>query len=103
MMFGLIELHVDLSGLTAPSATDAVLAGVRRDARRSDTVRAAVEHALRLGCGFVVLPGCLLVADDPPAWLLDLSAGVTVVAERLRPEAPPGERQGEPTGTGVRP
>lgn len=85
MKYGLVELHVDLDGLTAPSATDAVMAGIRRDGRRADTARAAVEHARRLGCGFVLLPGWTVVADEPPGWLLGLSAGVTVVAECLRP------------------
>jgi len=86
MLFGLVELHVDLTGLTAPGQPEAVMAGVRRDTRRAETVRAAVGHALRLGCAFVVLPGWTLVADEPPAWLLSLSAGVIVVAECLRPD-----------------
>jgi hypothetical protein len=108
MRWGLVELHVDLSGLTALGPTDAVIAGIRRDAQRPDAVRAAVEHARRLGCGFVLLPGWTVVAGEPPAWLLGLSAGVTVVAECLLPEAPArrtagrvkGER-GQPTGEGA--
>src|SRR5262245_25519369 len=45
MKWGLVELHVDLNGISAPSQTDAVLGGIRRQGGRADLVRAALAHA----------------------------------------------------------
>jgi predicted DNA-binding WGR domain protein len=83
MRWGLVELHVDLEGVVAPSQTDAVLAGIRRDTSRPAAVRAALERAKQLGCGFIELPGWTLVEKRSPSWLIDLSSGVTLVAECL--------------------
>lgn len=86
MKWGLVELCVDVTGLRAGRATEAVRQGITRDPdRRSAVVRAALERARALACGFVVFPGWTLVALTPPRWLLDLTAGITVVVEMLLP------------------
>lgn len=90
MKWGLIELYVDLEGVRAASATLAVRLGITRDPdHRAGVVRTALERARDLGCEFVLFPGWTLVAAAPPPWLLDLTAGVTVVAEMLLPDPAP--------------
>lgn len=84
MMWGLVELWVDVEGVRAEGAAGAVWHAITRAPdHRAAVVRAALERARDLGCGFVVFPGWTLVADAPPRWLLDLSADTTVVAEML--------------------
>lgn len=87
MKWGLVELCVDVTGLRAASAAQAVRLGVAGDADgRTAAVRAALERARELGCEFVLFPGWTLVGNTPPAWLLDLTGGVTVVVEMLLPD-----------------
>lgn len=89
MKFGLIELFVDLNGILAESASDAVCKGIRQDPqKREETVRGAVDAARRCGCDFVVLPGWTLEASKPPGWLVELSLGRTIVFECLHPLKP---------------
>src|SRR5438128_1071498 len=93
MKFGLVELHVDLSALTAHDPADAVHQGIRRDAGRPRTVQYALDHTVRCGCDLVLFPGWTLVASKPPPWLVEASAGRTVVVECLLPDAAkPGPR-----------
>ena len=90
MKWGLIELRVDVEGVRAGSPALAVRLGITRDPdHRAAAVRAALERARDLGCEFVIFPGWTLVADAPPPWLLNLTAGVTVVAEMLFPDPAP--------------
>lgn len=91
MKYGLVELCVNVEGIRAARATEAVRLAITRDPDgRAAAVRAALDRARDLGCGFVVFPGWTLVAHAPPLWLLDLSAGITVVAEMLFPDANTG-------------
>ena len=85
MKFGLVELLVDVRGIAADRATTAVCQGIRRDPGRAAVVRNVLHHTRRLCCDFVVLPGWSLVADRPPAWLLELSTGRTIIVECLAP------------------
>lgn len=66
MKFGVVELSVDMRGIRASGATDAVWQGIRRDEQRAAVVRRALDHAVRHGCDLVVLPGWTLVEPAPP-------------------------------------
>lgn len=89
MKAGLIELFVDLAPINRKKGlgrAEAVCRAIRRlGAARDNNVRAAVEAAKDLDCGLIVLPGWTIVADEPPAWILDLSEGCTLIFECLWP------------------
>jgi hypothetical protein len=91
MKFGLVELYVHLHGIREATQTNAVMQGIRRDPDRANAVRRALDEAKRADCSFVLFPGWTLVEDGPPAWLLALSAGRTVVFEYLAPDRAQGK------------
>lgn len=89
MKAGLIELFVDLAPVDCEEGlgrADAVCRAIRGlGAARDHEVKAAVEAAKDLNCRLIVLPGWTIVADEPPAWLLNLSKGCTLIFECLWP------------------
>lgn len=91
MKAGLIELFVDLApvdckeGLGRAEAVCRAIRALGDD--RDRVVRATVKAAKDLDCGLIVLPGWTVVADEPPAWLLKLSKGCTLIFECLWPAA----------------
>jgi hypothetical protein len=103
MKFGVVELPVDPRGIRASGATDAVWQGIRRDEQRDAVVRRALHHAVGHGCDLVVFPGWTLVEPALPPWLLDASAGCTVVVECILPDTKPrsgSPRKGRPASKG---